>query len=346
MYCKELNSNVIDVIKDEYLKDNTPWYLGYSGGKDSSAVLKLTFNAMLDVENHHKKIYVLYCDTGVENPIVTNYVYDTFDKLKIENELNNLPFIFKILKPKIEDRFFVKVIGRGYPTPTNIFRWCTDKLRINPVNEFINEKGKSTILLGIRKTESEQRDRTISKHNTGNEYFLKQNNSKNRLIFTPIINHTLEDVWITILNLDKPKSIDFKKIRDIYQDAESECTAIKSEKEKACGSSRFGCWTCTVVRKDKSVKNMILNGYDELIELYNFRNWIYEFRDNPTFRCQKRRNGIEGLGPFTLEARKLILEKLKNAEKKSGLKLIDKEELNKIYELWDLDINNPKYFEK
>lgn len=346
MYYKQLNSNVIDIIKKEYLKDDIPWYLGYSGGKDSSAVLKLTFNAMLQIEIHHKKIYVLYCDTGVENPIVTNYVYETFDNLKNENESNNLPFIFNILKPKIEDRFFVKVIGRGYPTPTNIFRWCTDKLRINPVNEFINGKEKSTILLGIRKTESEQRDRTISRHSTNNEYFLKQKNSKNRLIFSPIINHALEDVWITLLSLDYPKSIDFKKIRDIYQDAESECTAIKSEKEKPCGSSRFGCWTCTVVRKDKSVNNMISNGYNELIELYNFRNWIYQFRDNTSFRCQKRRNGVDGLGPFTLEARKLILEKLKYAEKKSGFKLIEKEELKKIYELWDLDRNNPKYYEK
>ena len=91
---------------------------------------------------------------------------------------------------------------------------------------------------------------------------------------------------------------------------------------------------------------MITNGYNELIELYNFRNWIYEFRDNKEFRCQKRRNGKDGLGPFTLEARKLILEKLKRAEKKSGFDLIDKEEIEKINELWEIDINNPKYFEK
>lgn len=345
MYYKKLNSNAIDIIKQEYLKDNTPWFLGYSGGKDSSALLKLTFNAMLQTENHHKKIFVLYCDTGVENPIVTNYVYETFIKLKEENKSKKLPFIFKIIKPKIEDRFFVKVIGRGYPTPTNIFRWCTDKLRINPVNEYINTKEKSIILLGVRKAESEQRDRTISKHITNNEYYLKQNKSKNRLIFSPIINHALEDVWITILSLDYPKSIDFKKIREIYQDAESECTAIKTEKEKACGSSRFGCWTCTVVRKDKSVANMISNGYEELAELYNFRNWIYNFRDDKKYRCKKRRNGVVGLGPFTIEARKLILEKLKYAEKKSGFTLIDKDELKKIYELWDLDIKNPRYFE-
>ncbi|WP_313191023.1 phosphoadenosine phosphosulfate reductase family protein [Sphingobacterium sp.] len=345
MFNKDLNLNTVNFIKNEYLKDDIPWYLGYSGGKDSSAVLKLTFNAMLQIENHHKKIYILYCDTGVENPIVTNYVYHTFEKLSLENELHKLPFIFKILKPKIEDRFFVKVIGRGYPTPTNIFRWCTDKLRINPVSDFINKSGRSTILLGVRKSESEQRDRTISKHDSGNEYYLKQNNSKNKMIFSPIINHSLEEVWITLKSLELPKSIDYKKIREIYQDAESECGAIKTEKGKACGSSRFGCWTCTVVRQDKSVKNMILNGYNELNELYKFRNWIYEFRDNKNFRCRKRRNGIEGLGPFTIEARKIILNRLIKTETKSGFKLIEQEELTKIYELWDSDINNPKYFE-
>jgi|TARA_B110000240_G_C13458937_1_gene435788 DNA sulfur modification protein DndC len=342
----EKDKEVVKVIIREYQKNLLPWYIGYSGGKDSSSMLKLVFNALKQIDIFHKPITVLYCDTGVENPIVTTYVYETFDKLKRECEELNIPLTFRIVQPKLEDRFFVKVIGRGYPTPTNIFRWCTDKLRINPVKQLINKDEKAVILLGVRSSESEQRDRTISKHRTDNEYYLKQSGSSSNIIFSPIINHALEDVWMTLRYNELPKSIDFNQIRTIYQDAESECPTYRESKGSSCGNSRFGCWTCTVVRKDKSMGNMIENGYSELKELYAFRNWIAEFRDNIKYRCSYRRNGVKGLGPITLEGRKIILEKLLNTEKLSGLNLISKEEINRIYELWEIDEVNVNYQEK
>ena len=337
---------VIDVIKKEYLKNDIPWFIGYSGGKDSSSMLSLVFNALMDIKNYHKDVTIMYCDTGVENPIVTSYVFETFEKLKTECTIHRVPLKFRILKPDLNDRFFVKVIGRGYPTPTNIFRWCTDKLRINPVKKLIDKNDKAVILLGIRNTESEQRDRTIEKHKTANEYYLRQNGSTNKLIFSPIINHTLEDVWLTLRYSDFPKSIDYSKIREIYQDAESECMAYRETKGASCGNSRFGCWTCTVVRKDKSMGNLINNGYSELKELYEFRNWISEFRDNVKYRCDFRRNGVKGLGPITLEGREIILNKLLETEKQSGLNLIGEDEIRRIYELWETDKSNENYVEK
>ena len=313
---------VIEVIKTEYLKNDKPWFLGYSGGKDSSSLLTLVFTALTQMEKFHKPVTVIYCDTGVENPIVTNYVFETFEKLKRESLQCNIPLKFEILNPILNDRFFVKVIGRGYPTPTNIFRWCTDKLRINPVKQVIDKNKDSVILLGIRNSESEQRNRTISKHITSNEYYLKQSGSSKNLIFSPVINHSLEDIWQALRYNELPKSISYEKIRGIYQDAESECPVYRESKGSSCGNSRFGCWTCTVVRKDKSISNMIDNGYSELEELYKFRNWISEFRDNVDYRCSYRRNGVKGLGPFTLKARGIILEKLLQAEQKSGIELI------------------------
>ena len=91
---------------------------------------------------------------------------------------------------------------------------------------------------------------------------------------------------------------------------------------------------------------MIENGYSELKELYTFRNWIAEFRDNIEYRCSYRRNGVKGLGPITLEGRKIILKKLLNTEKLSGLTLISIEEINRIYELWKIDETNVNYQEK
>lgn len=341
----ELDKTAIEIIKQEYLSDNIPWFLGYSGGKDSSALLKIVFNALLQIEKFHKPITVVYCDTGVENPIVTSYVYDVFKKFKKECDSLQLPFIFKIVIPELNDRYFVKVIGRGYPPPTNIFRWCTDRLRIKPINSILNKESNAKILLGIRGGECQQRDRTISKHVTSSDYYLKQGTSTTSLIFSPIIKHDLEEVWNTLRYCELPKSISFKTIREIYQDAESECPVYRETKGQSCGSNRFGCWTCTVVRKDKSISSLIDNGYSELEELHVFRNWLSKFRDDINYRCNIRRNGQKGLGPITLEGRQIILDKLLDVQKKSGLKLITESELERINELWKIDKNNNKYRE-
>ena len=310
------------------------------------ALLKLVFNAFLCISDFHKRVSVIFCDTGVENPIIKKHVYTVFENLEIESKKYSFPFQFHIVVPDLDDRFFVKVIGRGYPTPTNIFRWCTDKLRIKPVNTIINGNAHANILLGIRSGESEQRNRTISRHITNNQYFLKQGKSSSKMIFSPILNHTLEDVWGTLRNLEQPQGLNYETIRNIYQDAESECLAFRENRGSPCGKSRFGCWVCTVVRSDKSISNMIDNGYSELNELLKFRNWIAEFRDNPLYRCDTRRNGMSGPGPFTMAGRKIILQKLLEVEKQTDLVLISEIELKRIKELWEVDLNNDKYSEK
>jgi hypothetical protein len=49
------------------------------------------------------------------------------------------------------------------------------------------------------------------------------------------------------------------------------------------------------------------------------------------------------LGPLTLEARRLILRRLRQAERKSGLHLISKRELALIRELWKQDATSDSY---
>jgi len=341
----EKDLDTIQLIRNEYQKDDAPWYIGYSGGKDSSALLTLVINALQGLETYNRNVTTVFCDTGVENPILTSYVYTTFESLRIECRELEIPINFEIVKPELTDRFFVKVIGKGYPTPTNIFRWCTKSLRINPVKKLINIHPKAVVLLGVREGESLERDRTISKHKLSTDYYLKQNSSTSKLIFAPILNYDIKDVWSSIKFKSFPKSINHEVIGKLYKDAGSECPVYSESKGTPCGKGRFGCWTCTVVRKDKSVEKMIENGYDNLIPLFNFRNWLAVFRDDKDYRCKYRRNGQIGLGPITLEGRRIILERLQKLEEEIGINIIEKEELDLIYKHWQTDIGNNQYVE-
>ncbi len=100
---------------------------------------------------------------------------------------------------------------------------------------------------------------------------------------------------------------------------------------------RFGCWICTVIRKDKAMEGLINEGFTELKYLFRYRNWLMQIRDIPSYRHKKRRNGTNGLGPFTLPARRKILRKLLEVQRKVPWKLIEKSEIEEIKKIWKLE---------
>jgi DNA sulfur modification protein DndC len=249
--------------------------------------------------------------------------------------------------PKLKDRYFVKVIGQGYPPPTNKFRWCTDRLRIDPVKEILNSQREQQrlVLLGVRKGESTNRDKVIAKHETDDSHYYRQSGDANSLIFSPIIDYSVKDVWSTLTLLDYPKSINAIQLYELYTEASGECPSIRDPQGTPCGKGRFGCWTCTVVRKDKAVTSMVAEGHKKLAPLLEFRNWLVLIRDSLDYRCSVRRNGQLGLGPFRLSARQVILSKLFEAQDASSYELITDEEINLIMNIWEQDKNSLKYRE-
>ena len=341
-----LDERTIELIEKEYLINDLPWSLGYSGGKDSSALLKLTYNAVLNLKNRNKIITIVYCDTGVEIPILRDFVYKTFDKFKNEILENQLPFKVKIVEPKLENRFFSKLIGKGYPPPTNKFRWCTDRLRVMPIQQLQNNnKNENIVLVGIRQGESKERDKIISRHNTKNPYYFKQTNFPKVKIFAPIIDYKISDIWSILKNNKSPNSINGIELESIYLDAGTNQIDFKDISSPSLEKGKFGCWVCTVVRKDKAVSYLIENGHNKLIPLFNFRNLIYDMRSIEQYRCKWRRNGVKGFGPFTIEARKLILNELLKAQIASGYNLIEDKEIDYIKEQWLADQNSLTYKE-
>ena len=157
-----LVENIIADIKEQYLADATPWIVGFSGGKDSTTLLQLTFYALLELQKEgtklHKEIHVLCNDTLVENPAVVRWIDDTLDKIRAAGEDYGFPIKVVKVTPVLADTFWINLIGKGYPSPNRFFRWCTERMKINPTNKYIKdtlgENGEAIILLGTRKAES------------------------------------------------------------------------------------------------------------------------------------------------------------------------------------------------
>lgn len=319
-------------------RHDSHWIVGFSGGKDSTATLKILLTAHKYAKRKPEFFEVIYCDTGVENLVLDRYVKSVFKAMKSEAEEDGLPVRTRLLKAPIHDRFFVKIIGRGYPPPTNSFRWCTNGLRIRPVaTHILSHKPESTVLaLGIRRGESVQRDRVIAK-SSGSHWQKQQEGKKSYDLFAPIINLDTASVWDAVFGLSKPRSIRSQVLEDMYREASGECPIIKSPQAPPCASGRFGCWTCTVVRKDKSAQKLIDAGHEELRPFINFRNWLTEIRNDPNRRWPARRSGAMGMGPFTLAAREEILLRINSLEDDTGVTLIDAEERGAIAALWRLD---------
>ncbi len=329
-----MNNNypeVIQVIREAYAKASGTWCLGYSGGKDSTALLILLLNALKDYpENPDCKIRIVYCNTGVEFPLISSLVEKQFFELAQELPLAGIRNVsFSISYPALEDRFFSQVIGKGYVPPSFLFRWCTRRLRVKPLQSvFAKSDTSSTVLLGVRSGESSTRDRVIKNYQI-EHYYTKQSEYPKSIVFCPVIDFSVSDVWNVINFSTFPSSIARKELRDLYSSIGtvfSEDGNYVADKKQG----RFGCWTCTVVRKDLAMEGLINNGHSELIPLRDFMIWLKTIRDDSSRREKNRTTGKEGKGPFNIETRKEILMKLIEAQTKSGMTLVSAEEIDYI----------------
>jgi DNA sulfur modification protein DndC len=332
-------------IQEVYLSQNKPFVVGFSGGKDSTASLQLVWEALTQIKDRlSNPVYIISSDTFVEIPKVVNYLDKTLEKIKETAEREGLPFYVEKVVPELKETFWVCVIGKGYSAPTRKFRWCTDRLKIRPTNKFVKEKiseyGEVIIVLGVRSSESKSRDKSIKDNSIDNSLFLKHTSLKGALIYPVIRDWSVEDVWDYLLRNPSPFGIDNRELFALYKQANAgDCPVIVELKEgsesSSCGNSRFGCWTCTVVSKEKSLSSLIENGEGWLKPLAEYRKFLLESSKKPELRRDKIRKGKVVKGGFTLEFRKILLDKLLEAEKQTGLKLILDEEIALIKEIWE-----------
>ena len=146
-----------------------------------------------------------------------------------------------------------------------------------------------------------------------------------------------------------------------------ECPLVVDSSTPSCGTSRFGCWVCTVVDKDRSMEAMIKNDEEKvwMTPLLQLRNELGSpDREKRDFR---RMNGSVQLfrdktvpGPYKKEAREHWLRRVLEAQQSArengpadfrDIQLITLDELTEIRRIWlhekhEFDDSLPRIYEE
>ena len=358
-------------LEEQYFLDDRPWVVTYSGGKDSTAVLHLVIDMLEKLHKEkkdYKHVYVVSSDTAVEMPIIEKYTNTRLNQIQHFAETSGLKLSCHKLEPKIEESFFTLMLGLGYPAPTNSFRWCTERLKINPATEFlknlVDEHQSILMLLGVRTDESQARASSIESRVLNHRGLSVHDKIPNAYVLSPIKNWTNEDVW-TYLSKNPFPWGDHSYMMSLYDKGSSEgdCNIALNPDSPSCGKTRFGCWVCTVVEKDRSMEGMLNNGEEWMHPLWEYREKIYTYRNDATKRYARRRNWTGGNGAFLMEVRQELLKSLLEAEKQVNknyhaikkdasdykqnerIEIIRDAEIELIQEKWngDGDISNTAY---
>lgn len=368
---KEILNETIETIQNVYLEDNIPWICGYSGGKDSSAVVQLVWMALerLPKEKRTKTVHVISTDTMVESPVVALWASQSLDKMKQAAASALLPIVPHRLTPQIKNTFWVNLIGRGYPYPRPNFRWCTDRLKIDASNQFIKSilaaESEAILVLGSRKAESATRKRVMEGYEEKRyrEHLSPNGSYPNTYVFTPIENWADSMVWQFLMQHKNPWGHSNKDLLAMYRGASSdnECPLVVESGTPSCGGSRMGCWVCTMVTEDKSLAAMIQNDEEKswMLPLLDFRNYIAGYKQNNTTtqnELDRSRRDFRRMtgnltwhrnrlvhGPYTKEVREDFLRRLlqlqlfiqaTGPEEVRTSELITMDELRFIRKIW------------
>jgi DNA sulfur modification protein DndC len=362
-------------IQTIYQSDDRPWIIGFSGGKDSTCVLSLIYCAVyqLPATKRRKHIYVVSSDTLVETPVVVDMIKRVIALINEAATRENLPISAHPVVPETDQTFWVNLIGRGYPAPNQTFRWCTERMKIDPVSSFILDKvaryGEAVVVLGSRSQESNSRAQVIAKHKIDGSALSRHSSLPNAFTYMPIEDWSADEVWMYLLSAPCPWGGSNQELFELYKgSAQGECPLVIDTSTPSCGNSRFGCWTCTVVTDEKALHGLIESGANWMAPLLSFRNKLYQSRqpeNSAEYRNFRRRTGrvtyntgdiqddsitqVRHIpGPYWLKTRQDFLRELLMIEKKirddgRDIELITRPELHLVRREWLRDPNEPDW---
>ena len=301
------------------------WVVMFSGGKDSTATVIIALEAALRMMSLVDRIDIIYSDTLVEIPVIEKYALGFLGFLEKFERIRGLPLFTHIVQPALEERFWVCLLGKGYPPPHQKFRWCTNRLKIKPamrVLETCINPNKTVILTGVRFGESRTRDQRLNLScrrggECGQGVWFQYNSHLQVGYLAPIVHWQECDVW-DFLNYLAPSW--------------GYPTRLLENKVYNGRETRFGCWMCTVVKQDKTMmKITALPEWSYLRPLLEFRNYVWKLTRDPSTRIPR----VDGSpGKLKLSVRKELLKNLLNIQEEVGIQLISDEEIVFIHNLW------------
>lgn len=365
---KELE--VLTQLKHYYLNDDRPFCVAYSGGKDSTAVLYLVLKMLDDLKKQkkalEKKVYVINSNTLAELPPILKHLKETLEKIQLVAKQKDFPLIVKEVFPELINTLNVQLIGVGMPPPSSTFRWCTDKLKVTPIDYELKRNfpdGKFISVIGTRKDESYDRSQRMEKASVKGTNLKLNDRYVNASNLMPIENWSTKDVWEYLFEQNNDL-VDIQFLWKLYSDASSkdasECSFVGAggknieEGSIGCGVSRFGCWQCYMVRdNDKSLDGLLKSGYEN-IQLYKeYRDWYWHIsqqgweitRDVYSHKYQNRelynkggeenpKFGMTMPRGMRLSIRKQSLQKILELQAKLDETIITVEEIIEIQKRW------------
>ena len=213
-------------------------------------------------------------------------------------------------------------------------------------------------MLGTRKAESSGRNHRMTQLEAHRvrERLSPNQSLPNSLVYSPIENWSNDDVWLFLMQVPNPWGHSNKDLLAMYRGAspDAECPLVVDTSTPSCGDSRFGCWVCTLVDKDKSMTAMIQNDEDKewMRPLLELRDEL-DAGDDRHLRDFRRMSGQVQLfhdrpipGPYTQPAREHWLRRVLEAQtwirahgpaSVSDLELITLAELHEIRRIWVVD---------
>jgi len=353
VWCEERFTlqQAMDLTIDSLKKRAYPykhWVVAFSGGKDSTTVATLLMHLMETGQvQAPERFTVVFADTGMEAPPLF------FAALETLKTLANRGVQTQVVRPALDERFFVYMLGRGVPPPKNGFRWCTRLLKVKPTDLALagvrHATGEKMLLFtGVREGESAVRDKSIttacSKDGAecGQGYFQQNPPDAVDDTLAPIIHWRVCHVWDWLTFFAPQYGFSTSVVAEIYGGEEAQET-----------NARTGCVGGNLVSEDKMMARLLaLPQWSYLAPLKLLRPLYAELLEE---RNRLRQDGTQRLkdgsfprnamrmGPLTMDARRYALAQVKaiqnDVNRRAGqdgrplISLIDAEEELRILEL-------------
>jgi DNA sulfur modification protein DndC len=288
------------------------WALAFSGGKDSTELVRRTIS-LIEARQIPRpaSLIVLYSDTRQEIPPLQ------IGAMQVLDEVRRRGFHAQVVLPKLDDRYFVYMLGRGVPPPNNnTLRWCTPQLKVEPMvnalrglRERVGEK--LLMLTGVRVGESAVRDQRIALScgrngaECGQGWFQETMPGAVADTLAPLLHWRVCHVWDDLLFHAPADGWPTALLAQVYGGDEAEEM-----------NARTGCIGCPLAEKDLALDHVIgLPAWSYLAPLKRLKPLYRElrlFKHRKQKRCERNKDWTlsknpNRKGPLTLAAREWAL---------------------------------------